>query len=142
MAVTVPVVNTALSVSGWGKPITDQCNATAADVAKLKPGALTQITGLQNGYTNDAFTNGVMYGKISDGWVYLGGALNTGTPQVLAFTVPAGFTPKYGQRATMSAYASGGAPMKARGDFYTDGRFIPWFEAGTILVSFSLIYPI
>lgn len=87
MAITVPVVNTALSVSAFGKPVADQLNSIA-------PTAWTDLT-LSNGWSN------VVGSRPNTGWKTQGGfgilriAMKGGTSGLACFTLPAAARPTY-----------------------------------------------
>lgn len=84
MAITVPVVNTPLSVSTFGKPVADQLNA-------LAPTAWTNVT-FTNGWTNTSGAQACQYRKEGD-IVRIRGRMTPGTMGQIAFTLPAGFRP-------------------------------------------------
>lgn len=85
MAITVPVVNTALSVSTFGKPVADQLNTMA----------LTAWTNAvyANGWTTQTGMGALQYRKDFPDLVRMRGVIMGGTLGQPCTTLPAGFRP-------------------------------------------------
>lgn len=136
MVLTVPVAGTELTVSAFGKPITDQVNA---NTVALTAGAWTPVT-FQGTWANQ--TGGsqpVQYRKLGD-MVQLRGQMAAGSMSSPAFTLPVGFRPPFLFMLSTGCF-NGSAWVVARMDMNTDGRCVPIDGVAnfySVLCSFSI----
>ncbi len=138
MAITVPVVQTALSVAAFGKPVVDEINRITP-ITTIVPWAAVTFT---NGYANtgSGFAP-VMYRKAGD-IVYLRGEMNSpnsGNLSVPAFALPAGFRPPAYLEFGTGVYSSVTLNYISIGiRVNTDGTVVPFWSGAVTTLSIPL----
>lgn len=120
MAITVPVVNTPLSVSGFGKPVADQLNA-------ITPTSWANITLTAPWVAMAAPHPPTRYAKLNSNTLILQVACSGGTSGVVIGTLPAGFRPTY---AGTFLVRGGGSPPAIIIQVNPDGTIVPYFPTG------------
>lgn len=124
MAIPIPVTRSKIATATWGIPITEEVNRLTLATA------VTPWTGVtfQNGWVQSSGDQACQYRKVGD-VVQLRGRMTSGTMNVAAFTLPAGFRPPAAFLLPVTA-VNGGVWTTAVAYVQPDGTFVPTVPVG------------